>query len=288
MYQAEAMWISFQGSGYPFAVKIAAGKINAVDGENWRTALHQQPAQDYVVVPGQPWLDGFAVAKGIIRQFVAMPLGGGHSVEEQVTGKAETGGVQVQVYPLRAEVYFEETIARKLPVSLGEVIAALIKVPRTFETQYLSAPSARPSMAPGAAPCPAAPDMGLGAGGKMRQEIYKDRRPLSDWDLQLTSRCFVHLCNSFVWREITGSAPPQPPVTAAEYAKHRMPWFDYYNEQAAALPGSKILAAVKSVLQFGQEKGEAPLPGEGPVPVTKVISVGSQSRPGQVREWSGD
>ena len=43
---------------------------------------------------------------GIIRQFVAMPLGGGHSVEEQVTGKADVGGLQVQVYPLRAEVYY--------------------------------------------------------------------------------------------------------------------------------------------------------------------------------------
>ena len=35
--------------------------------------------QDYLVVPGQPWLDGcgFCVQKGLIRQFVAMPLGRG-------------------------------------------------------------------------------------------------------------------------------------------------------------------------------------------------------------------
>jgi hypothetical protein len=31
MYQAEAMWLHF-GGGYPCAIKIAAGKINAVTG----------------------------------------------------------------------------------------------------------------------------------------------------------------------------------------------------------------------------------------------------------------
>ena len=61
MWQAEAMWIHFGTRyDYPFAVKIAAGKINAVCGENWRDGLHRDP-QDYVVVPRQPWLDGFSV-----------------------------------------------------------------------------------------------------------------------------------------------------------------------------------------------------------------------------------
>lgn len=31
----------------------------------------------YLVAPDQPWLDGFCVQKGLIRQFVAMPLGQG-------------------------------------------------------------------------------------------------------------------------------------------------------------------------------------------------------------------
>ncbi len=34
MYQAEAMWINFN-SDYPFAIKIAAGKINAITGDSW-------------------------------------------------------------------------------------------------------------------------------------------------------------------------------------------------------------------------------------------------------------
>ena len=83
MYQSEAVWIHLDGTwvdrhdtAYPFAVKVAAGKIDAVTGQPWTTDLHARP-QDYLVVPDQPWLDGFCVEKGVIRQFVAMPLGRG-------------------------------------------------------------------------------------------------------------------------------------------------------------------------------------------------------------------
>ena len=38
MFQSEAMWINFNGT-YPCAVKIAAGKINAVSGKSWSEGL---------------------------------------------------------------------------------------------------------------------------------------------------------------------------------------------------------------------------------------------------------
>ncbi|MBX9940995.1 MAG: hypothetical protein K2Y32_17165 [Candidatus Obscuribacterales bacterium] len=111
MYQSEAMWICFnprsapgRASAYPFAIKISTGKIDAITGEELKKGLHRNK-QDYVVVPGQPWLDGYCVKKGVIRQFVAMPLGQGYSAEEQITKKAEFGGIQIVVYPLKAEVY---------------------------------------------------------------------------------------------------------------------------------------------------------------------------------------
>ena len=59
MDQSEALWISLSAR-YPFAVKIAAGKINAVSGEAWTAELPREP-QGYAVVPGQPWFDGFSV-----------------------------------------------------------------------------------------------------------------------------------------------------------------------------------------------------------------------------------
>jgi hypothetical protein len=92
MYQAEALWLNFRGH-YPTALKIATGKIDAVSGESWRPGIHRAP-QDYLTIPKQPWLDGFCVSKGVIRQFVAMPLGSGYSAEEQLTGAANVGGIQ--------------------------------------------------------------------------------------------------------------------------------------------------------------------------------------------------
>ena len=113
MYQSEAMWLSFSRTGYPFAVKVAAGKIDATTGETWSADLRQEP-QNYLLLPTQPWLDGFAIKKGVIRQFVAMPLGSGYSAEEQITGKAEHGGLQIQVYPMRAEIYKERIESERI------------------------------------------------------------------------------------------------------------------------------------------------------------------------------
>ena len=40
MYQREAMWMAFQARHWrPNAMKIAAGKINAVSGKPWSQAL---------------------------------------------------------------------------------------------------------------------------------------------------------------------------------------------------------------------------------------------------------
>ena len=51
-----------------------------------------------MVCPDQPWLDGFNCGDGVIKQFVAMPLGMGYTVEGQVTG--EEGEREVQVKKL--------------------------------------------------------------------------------------------------------------------------------------------------------------------------------------------
>ena len=107
MFQAEAMWIDFDSDeGYPFALKIATGKICAVSGDRWANHLNTDP-QDYLVLPDQPWLDGYCVEKGVIRQFVAMPLGKGYTTEEQLSGAAEHGGIQITAYPMKAERYEE-------------------------------------------------------------------------------------------------------------------------------------------------------------------------------------
>jgi hypothetical protein len=95
MYQREAMWLQFGGP--PHALKVGVGKVCAISGERWREGLCTDP-QDYIITGAQPWLDGIAAGKGTIRQFVAMPLGLGYTVEAQLTGEEKHGGIQLQAY----------------------------------------------------------------------------------------------------------------------------------------------------------------------------------------------
>lgn len=83
--------------------------------------------------------------------------------------------------------------------------------------------------------------MGLAPGGRMRQQIYGDDYGIGCWDVAHTSRSFVHIANSLVWRSITGIDPPTVPFTAKEYTNAGLPWFDYYADGATALNGAAAL-----------------------------------------------
>lgn len=258
MYQSEALWINFSGD-YPCAVKIAAGKINAVSGKSWSNGLSDD-LQDYAVIPEQPWLDGFNVSEGYIRQFVAMPLGEGFTAEEQITGKAEHGGLQIIVYPMKHDVYvehFERTVDADL--------------------EYLDMPAFSRSVCESAAP-----DMGLAPGGLMRQEIFEDEYGIDAWDQDNGYRCFIHLANSEQYQAITGHPPPHQPATAKDYTSAELPWFDYYND-SKALPGVDTLGKLISVAAKVIEKGQGPLPNNDPVQpkIIKAIGKGNMVRDGQ-------
>ncbi|MGM0363249.1 hypothetical protein ACNFRX_25070, partial [Streptomyces griseoaurantiacus] len=102
VYLREAMWLAFGGSTEPAALQVGVGKVCAVSGRPWSTRLDRDP-QNYVVLPRQPWLDGINSGKGTVRQFVAVPLGLGATVEGQVTGEEVWGGIQLQSFPLSPE-----------------------------------------------------------------------------------------------------------------------------------------------------------------------------------------
>jgi hypothetical protein len=246
MYQSEALWINFDGD-YPCAVKIAAGKINAVTGDAWTNPLVREP-QDYLVVPDQPWLDGFSVGKGLVRQFVAMALGEGYTAEEQLTGEAEHGGVQIVVYPMKREHY------EALRKSQAEERYML-----SDRSMFLAAPCAM--------------DMGLAPGGLMRQEIYDDDYGFDAWDQSAGSRCFVHITSSPSYFAVTGSRPPHEPPTAEEYTNAGLPWFEYYGGDKKALAGAAKLAELDSVAAKAIKKGEGILPGNQPVVPANVVSL---------------
>lgn len=257
MYQAEALWLNFSSS-YPMAVKIAAGKIDAVTGKAWKNELTRNP-QDYVVLPDQPWLDGFCVEKGLIRQFVAMPLGEGYTAEEQLAGTADHGGIQLIVYPMKASEY--EKLQR-------EMTGRVFGMPEVC----MSAPAEKL-------------DMGLAPGGLMRQEIYDDSHGFDVWDTSVRSRCFVHLLNSLQYVTVTGKAPPTRPPSAKDYTDAGLPWFEYYAADQKALEGSGKLASLDSVAAKHIKKGKGTIADNEPVTPVNVTPL--RSKGNVVREWEG-
>lgn len=258
MWQAEAMWLyfgrgfEFHGPDFPVAVKVAAGKINAVTGETWRPGLHRNP-QDYLVAPKQPWLDGFAIEQGVVRQFVAMPLGEGYSAEEQISGEAEWGGLQLAVIPLKAEVWK----ARK---AKWQAEQAKRRARWGFAEQAMLSSRAIPSM-------------GLAPGGRMTQDIYPDPFKLNNWDVAAAERVFVTLVHAKDWKEITGEPVPTEPPRAKEYTEAGLPWFEYYGKDQKSLPGSAALAGVKSVATLFKKFTGTTLSGSGDVNTGKPVAI---------------
>ncbi|KAM0080756.1 hypothetical protein ACKRZS_007079 [Fusarium odoratissimum] len=122
-----------------FAIRPYVGGINGLSGESSEGGMasilrQMNPAtrkQDYIVLPEQLWLDGIATAPGVINQFVATEMAPpqreksqesredgssknrdassdpsihsdtheGASIEWQLTGRDEVGGLQLQIIP---------------------------------------------------------------------------------------------------------------------------------------------------------------------------------------------
>jgi hypothetical protein len=230
IYQREALWLSFYASE-PAALQVGVGKVCAVSGLPWIERLVGDP-QNYVALPRQPWLDGINAGDGFIRQFVAVPLGSGATVEGQVTGEETHGGVQLRSVGLTEEARAKWHAERRLRVEC----------------------CAGPMVDGGPVPAPSA-SMGLGAGGRMRQEVYADNRPLADYGQSGALRVFVHLCSAAQWTAITGEVPPPTPVDRNAYVDAGLPWFDFYDADAHDLAASEILEKVQTVgTKLGAEK----------------------------------
>ena len=231
MYQREAAWLSFSAPDWrPQALKVAVGMINAVSGEPWRQTIDGRGEQDYLVCPPQPWLDGINAGDGVVRQFVAMPLGMGYTVEGQLTGDERFGGIQLVGFDPKP----------------GRIPAMPPPVERMTE-------GFAPVFAPMAESAGA--ELGIAAGGRMQQAIYPDPHGADTWDNAKTGRVYVHIVNSMLYEQITGQKAPPTPVTARTYAEHGYPWFDLYDEHLGDLDPSQALAGVKSVKEMDAAKG---------------------------------
>lgn len=288
MYLREAMWLSFSASE-PSALQVGVGKVCAVSGKPWSDRLGREP-QNYVVLPRQPWLDGINSGVGTIRQFVAVPMGLGATVEGQVTGEEVWGGIQLQNFPLSeselsawraSEQMLRARATDSGPIPLGGMPTGVPPFPPSYGGPIPPPPPAPGSAAGGGQPsgrlsgqrapggarrrARMAKAMGLGVGGTMRQEIYQDDRALSVWAATPSGRVFVHLVTPPDWHAITGEAPPASPVDRRAYTEAGLPWFDYFDSDATDLAPAAPLTDVAPVgdwIGADHEPWQDPTPGQ--------------------------
>ncbi|KAI0802941.1 hypothetical protein GGR55DRAFT_691855 [Xylaria sp. FL0064] len=288
MYQREAMWINFTADA-PFMIKIYAGGVNVVSGEHnsetFETLIRRfdrvamgERIQDYVVVPQQSWLDGFAVSPGVIRQFVAMPLGTKYSVEAQLTGQETVGGLQFEITPSMPKVrshctpstdfsILVRTLSGKFlriwcsPTDTIEKVKGTIEDSEGIPTghqrlvtngrQLEDTTCANQSttqdniidlllrLRGGGWSGP----MSVAAGGNIEQVIHRDDNPPSTWAAAATITIPVHILTTTLFRQVTGRAPPPCPISAAKYAAADGPFFDL-QEKPSGISGA--FAGIKS------------------------------------------
>jgi hypothetical protein len=220
LHRGEALWLAFDGRAWkPNVVQVGVGGINAISGGAWEARLEDSP-QNYLVTPDQPWLDGINTGTAVVRQFVAVELGAGATVEEQLRKTQEVGGIQVRVFEPKPGRFPDEP-----PAEAEELVPG------------------RPLRAP---------QLGLGAGGSVRQKIYPDRHGIAAWDPSSETELHVELLTTAAYRALTGREPPPTPVSAETYTQYGLPWFELYDEVAEDVPASERLAGVEPVEGAGE------------------------------------
>ncbi|KAF4460083.1 integral membrane [Fusarium albosuccineum] len=289
MYQHEAMWIEFE-SNKCYAIKIYVGNVNAISGEpateTAATSLRRRNLlknnvniQDYVVVPGQKWLDGIAVELGKVRQFVAMPVGSGYSVEAQATGEETTAGLQFEIIrldpPLRKSepdegytisIFISDEKTMDLSVNpsttLGYVrglVADAMGLPVNdlrllYAGKHLDYNKTLHSLGitSGATLCSwerlfagGCSEMALAVGGRIRQNINEHRKTTRQKTNTITFN--VQILNSASFQSVTGRAPPPTPISAETYASYGFPFFTL-SEEPTSVSGD--FSSVQSIGQI--------------------------------------
>jgi hypothetical protein len=274
----EALWFNFSNSNYdlPVAIKILTGGINAITGEKEnetdRCILKNntpgtQSGQNYMIVPGQPWLDGFkGKDEDVVRQFISVKLGQGRSVEEKLEN-TQFGGIQIIVIPPSevlvekakeaARIKEENRLAKlkawlaKHPGKSEKDFNSLGEYPYLMKCAFFAEESCYESLE--------CASMGIGAGGKIRQEIVGSQYNPSDFDSSKAQYANLDLVESMEFALLTKSEfPPQIP-TFDQWNNAGLPWFSVSNtNNAVKVDSNSRLAALDNAGHLSALNPEQP------------------------------
>lgn len=284
------MWINFK-AGTPFAVKIFIGNVNVVTGQAVRRTLkpksrsERTKLQDYIVCPQQRWLDGIACGNGYVRQFVAMKMGDGYSVEAQVTGEEVVGGLQFEVTPgvtidesvgkpgTPIDLIIKTLLGKEIPLTiLSTSTVAQLKssiqdeegIPpdqqrlifaglqlgdhRTLSRYGVTAGSVLHLVLKLCGGGTGKTEMALAAGGKIKQKVHADSYLAEEWDKENRVFFNVQLLTAAAFEAVTGIKAPPSPISAQTYQFHGFPFFKLYEEEVDSVSGD--FNGVKSVSEI--------------------------------------
>jgi hypothetical protein len=229
LYQREALWLGFDGrSWHPNVLTIAAGGINVITGQPATETLSSDP-QDYLVVPDQPWLDGFHLEAGVVRQFVAAPLGWSATVAEQL-GAEDECALEFRVFDAVPGRFPEQPPPESNRILEGAPMAMVAGL-----------------------------EMGFAAGGRITQKLYTDEYGFESWRPEVVADLIAYVANSELYEEITGRPAPPTPITAKDYTDAGLPWFELYDENRSSVATGNWLRRLRTLGQVDPEAATKPV-----------------------------
>jgi hypothetical protein len=165
----------------------------------------------------------------VVRQFVAAPLGWSRTVAEQLDS-ADQSALWFRIFDA---------------------------VPGRFPEHPPPEPDRIVEGAPMATP--AGLEMGFAAGGRIVQRLYADEYGFDSWQREPTADLLLYVVNSEAYQEITGRPPPPTPVSADEYTKAGLPWFELYDEARSPAAIDNWLDRIKTLGQTDTGAATPPL-----------------------------
>lgn len=294
MYRQEAMWINFNREyRNPKAVIVAAGNINAISGKPFdlsknlldkkakkkksELTIKLEEEQNYLVVPPQPWIDGWKAEDGKIYQFVAAELGSGETVEGQITGEESVGGIQLIVFgPKPGQDLIPKTRPNEYMTGgswgpkFGSLGGSIMKSCNSFSGDMAYACCASPTLESSirrrgveSSNTNTIRDMGLGKGGTIEQKIYPDPYGLKVWNGTPEGSMRLYMVSSEDFKQITGYNAPETPVTYKKYQELGLPWFELYDSKLKDTKGSGVFDKLKEVGEGKAKHGKDGKPKKG-------------------------
>ncbi|KAI0832186.1 hypothetical protein F5Y06DRAFT_307499 [Hypoxylon sp. FL0890] len=256
MHQKEAMWIKLSADA-PFMIKIYAGGVNVSSGEHHAEGVEARrrrvelrnagnSLQDYVVVPDQYWLDGITVSPRVARQFVAMPMNQGYSVEAQLTGKELTAPPCLQEY--------EETIPFRCSPNnsidnLKKLLEDLTGMPA--DMQLLG--SSGPTLSRDEFHCETDTGLNLiqiqGSTVHMFWRLNDGKVVIRPTISEEIASKGVRMLNGAAFRRVTGRELPPSPIEASTYVDKGLPFLAMYEEPSAVAGDFDVIGRVNKIDQ---------------------------------------